>query len=99
MSSYCMRPAVETDSTKIQELVTEINLLSRNQRSLFLICRAGLDGFYQKFSFYQVGWNEVTPYYRKARWIFVLDGLVSLFARRDRLIIMRLEEGPSPTPL
>lgn len=65
-------------------------LLAReSQRPLYLMCRAGLEKFYEKFGFHSIEFEEMPPYFRKisrAERLFNRDALPE-----DRLRVMRLE--------
>jgi len=65
------------------------HLLDGSPRPLYLTCRSGLGGFYEKFGFVAVAPDDLPPYYRRLQ---RLAGLLMELARRgETLLVMKLD--------
>jgi hypothetical protein len=64
-------------------------LVHEAMRPLYLMCRARLESFYEKFGFYTISLNEMPPYFqriKRAERIFNAGALPD-----DRLAVMQLD--------
>ena len=63
-------------------------LLSNGPRPLYLVCRPELSTFYEKFGFWNIGGENLSPYFRHIRFLF---RLAKLLTGREQAIIMQLQ--------
>jgi N-acetylglutamate synthase-like GNAT family acetyltransferase len=64
------------------------HLLTGAPRPVYLTCRSGLGGLYEKFGFRKLETNEMPAYYRRLQRLAVL--LMELARRGETLLVMKL---------
>jgi N-acetylglutamate synthase-like GNAT family acetyltransferase len=64
------------------------HLLSDAPRPIYLTCRSGLKGFYEKFDFQNLDVDDMPVYYRRMKRL--VDKFVQLTHRNETLLVMKL---------
>ena len=64
------------------------HLLNDAPRPVYLTCRSGLGGFYEKFGFQTLATGELPAYYRRLQRLAVL--FMELTRRNETLLVMKL---------
>lgn len=64
------------------------HLLNDAPRPVYLTCRSGLGGFYEKFGFHTLATGELPAYYRRLQRLAVL--FMELTRRNETLLVMKL---------
>ncbi len=66
-----------------------LSLLEKGPRPLYLMCRAALGPFYQKFGFRRLGVKEMPVYFRRIRQMFLAYERLS--GSEEILLVMKLQ--------